>query len=185
MTDSPPLAPVITLRAAAAPPALRGWHGMIERSHAQYSPADWMAWGTVDPTGNARIVDVAPWSPAASAGVVSGDWILSLNGERLDTFDRRGALVGTRVRVTVHRLGIAPWIADLVLMPPPARTRRERLPLPAYPQVACGRRLGAKQRLQWRHGVKKKSARCTYIRTNQGFARGIDRHRQCHEPPPA
>jgi hypothetical protein len=54
----------------------------------------------------------------------------------------------------VHRLGIAPWIADLVLMPPPARTRRERLPLPAYPQVACGRRLGAKQRLQWQTAMQ-------------------------------
>jgi PDZ domain len=146
-------APVIPLRPAA--PAAPGWHGMIERPHAQYTAADWVTWSAVDPTGNARIVDVAPFSPAATAGIASGDWVLTLNGERIDVFSARGAPVGTHVCVTWHHPGNGMLAAPLILVPPPARKRRERQAQPTiYPQMASGRRLGAKERLQWQTAMQ-------------------------------
>jgi Helix-turn-helix domain len=156
MTERSPLASVIPLRAS---PAVRGWHGMIERPHVNYRQADWIAWGTIDPTGNARLVDVTPWSPAAKAGIASGDWMLMLNGECIDIFEARGAPVGTHVCATWHRPGIGLLAAELVLVPPPARKRRERQARPTiYPQVAPGRRLGSKERLQWQTAMQSDSA---------------------------
>ncbi len=143
----------------AAPPVVRGWHGMAERPHAQYSVTDWSTWATVDPAGTARIVDVVPWSPAATVGIVSGDWILSLNGERMDLFDRRGAPVGTHVSATVHRIGNGPWTVDIVLVPPPARQRRQRPARPiGFPKIAHGRRLGPKERLKWETAMQEDPA---------------------------
>lgn len=143
----------------APPPAVRGWHGMIERPHAQYTQADWTSWATIDPTGNARIVDVVPWSPAATAGVAGGDWVLSLNGERLDVFQARGVPVGTHVRVTIHRPGIGLLMAELVLAQPPERQRRQLQARPAtFPQVPHGRRLGPKERLQWETAMQEDHA---------------------------
>lgn len=148
-------APVIPLRPASPTPAARGWHGMIERPHAQYRPEDWTSWATIDPTGNARIVDVVPWSPAATAGVMNGDWVLALNGERIDAFEVRGAPVGTRVHVTWQRPGIGLLAAEFILAPPPARQKRQKQARPTtFPKVAHGRRLGPKERLQWEEAMQ-------------------------------
>jgi hypothetical protein len=120
---------------------------MTRRKHRDY---DWSAWAAADPNGNAVRVDVAPWSPAATADIMSGDYVVSIDGESLDVWDAHGAPTGTRVHVVCYRpVAAGHWTADVVLAPRPAR-QRQRPPRPAHhPQVASGRRLGAKQRLQW------------------------------------
>jgi hypothetical protein len=147
MSEKSPLAPVIPLRPDAPTLAPRGWHGMTQCPQVQY---DWTAWATADPAGNARLVNVALWSPAATAGIASGDYVVSINGEHLDEWDAHGAPVGTKVHVAGYRPKAGRWAVDVVLTPRPARQPRQHPLRPAsYPQVACGKRLGAKERLRW------------------------------------
>jgi hypothetical protein len=150
MTDHFPR--VVPLRPDAPAPAVRGWHGMTLRTHRYY---DWSAWAAADPNGNAVLVDIAPWSPAATAGIMSGDYVVSIDGESLDVWDAHGAPVGAHVHVVCYRpAAAAHQTADVVLAPRPARQRRQRPPRPArHPQVVSGRRLGTKQRLQWQQAM--------------------------------
>jgi hypothetical protein len=93
---------------------------------------------------------VALWSPSAKAGIITGDWIVSLDDERSDLWEEHGAPVGSRVRVIAYRSAIGPYTVDVVLAPQAARMPRQRQRRPdTYPKVAAGRHLGAKERLQW------------------------------------
>jgi hypothetical protein len=147
MTGRSRVAPVIPLRPDATALAARGWHGMTQWPQTQY---DWTAWATADPVGNALMVNVALWSPAATAGIIGGDYVVSIDGERLDVWDAHGAPVGTSVHVVGYRPTAGRWAVDVILASRPACQRLQRPSRPTtYPQVACGRRLGAKERLKW------------------------------------
>jgi hypothetical protein len=157
MSRKTQIAHVIPLHPDASACVARGWHGMTERPHAQYTKADWAAWAIADPAGNARIVDVAPWSPAFKAGIISDDWVVSLDGECLDLWEQHGAAVGACIHVTGYRAG--PWALEVVLGSRPARQLRQRQPRPmSFPQVTAGRRVGPKERLQWQAALSEDPA---------------------------
>jgi hypothetical protein len=141
---------VIPLRPDARAPAPRGWHGMTPRALAKYTQSDYASWIAADLDGNARVVDVAPWSPAAKAGIMTGDWVVLVDGERLDMWELHGASVDARVRIMLYRHPTGRWAVDVILIQRPPRLPRQRQVCAASgPYHAPGCHLGAKQRLQW------------------------------------
>jgi hypothetical protein len=145
MTDSAagPSATVVPLRPPTTPPA-RGWHGMKARSQKSYTPEDWKRWGELG--GDAWLVNIERGSPAWLADVRTGAWVLSINGQSYDTFERAGAAVGAAISVKAFYPGLGVFDRTLPLIEPPSKTsapKPNRMP-PAWkrePAVLPGERV--------------------------------------------
>jgi hypothetical protein len=139
--ESPPLAPVIPLRPV---PIVHGWHGMRKRDQAAYRPEDWQIWAALG-IDDARLIDVAPGSPAWLADLRDGAWITAINDMPFDGFIN-GA-VGQIIEVRAQLPGVGPVIRKLVLVAPPekkSKAPRQQTREPAWklePPVLPGKRV--------------------------------------------
>jgi hypothetical protein len=99
------------------------------------------------------MVHVSPMSPAQAAGMASEDWVVSIDGETMDLWERRGAVVGASIRIVAYRYPVGHFAADVVLIAPPVRTkppRKVRLPVKTLPEkIAPGLPVAPEERLQW------------------------------------
>jgi hypothetical protein len=133
--------------ATPAPP--RGWHGMTARRQTRYLPEDWKVWGALG-AGEFVIVDVADYSPAWSAGLRSGSWIIEIDGKSFEDFEQFGAAVGAAlVAKAFHSVrGAVDAVVTLA-----ARPKVKRAPRAAsrarVPQVESGRTITRYDRPKW------------------------------------
>jgi hypothetical protein len=96
----------------------RGWHGMTARQQPRYTREDWKVYYELG-AGNFVIVDVADHSPAWCAGIRNGAWVLEIEREAFEVFERCGAPVGTSVNVKTLHAARGCLEAVLVLAEPP------------------------------------------------------------------
>jgi len=90
---------------------------MIARDQAKYRPDDWQIWAALA-NDDARLVEVAPGSPAWFADLRDGAWITAMNGGPFESF--HGA-IGDVIEVRAQMPGIGPVIRKLVLAAPPLK----------------------------------------------------------------
>jgi hypothetical protein len=94
MSESPPLAPVIPLRAIPQLPPPAGYLGVIQKT----IEVDWARIAEHGPC-----VLVKPQSPARVAGLRNGDYVVSINDLPLDVFQDKPPPPNTAVRIVFFR----------------------------------------------------------------------------------
>jgi biotin operon repressor len=127
-----------------APPK-HGWHGMRARDQKLYTPDDWKTWGG-RLAGVGILIDVTPGSPAWHAQLRDGTWVLMVNEQTFESFERGGAPVGAVVRVEAFSpdIGNVTTQIELAERPKPSRPRRR-----AVPTAAPGAPVDKKERRPW------------------------------------
>lgn len=92
-------------------------------------------------------VRVLPNSPAKSVGMMTGDYVVSVNGRPFAEFEAAPPAAGAIAIIEVFRAPHGRMLFDPVLIARPAELKRTR-PLQG-PQVACGEPVERKHRLRW------------------------------------
>lgn len=123
------------LALAISVPAIAGGEhcsGQKSASAASYSTAAWSgAWLERSASGTVTVAEVAKGSPAAKAGLKSGDVVLAVNGYDLSDSESRAMCaskasckVGSTVAYTVHRAGATRELKVKLQKMPASATQR-------------------------------------------------------------
>jgi membrane-associated protease RseP (regulator of RpoE activity) len=142
-----------TQRPAAAEPAKPpgpGWSGIVLQEDCDDWPAFSQLMMIFD--DGLAFVHVTPFSPAAGAGLKSGDFVKNVDGIPLAKFNESPPLAGTSVIVEAHRKGLGDLKFEVVLAETPAIKPKSRAKPPRQPMpgaVACGARVTPTERPRW------------------------------------
>ena len=126
---------VTALALAISVPAIAGGEhcsGQASAAKATYSAAAWSgAWLERSATGTVTVAEVAKGSPAAKAGLKSGDVVLAVNGYDLSDSESRAMCaskascnVGSTVSYTVNRAGATKQLKVKLEKMPSSATQR-------------------------------------------------------------
>jgi hypothetical protein len=122
-----------------ANPSDPGWLGLEVLQHA----VDWKLWAELG--DGTACVRVDPGSPAAKAGIRTGDYVTLVNGTTIEAFMAGRPVAGTTAVIKALRKGLGVQFFEAVLAKRPA-VKPARASKPAIP---CGLPVQRNEKLKW------------------------------------